>query len=195
MSQTNPKVDGFFRKPRQWQEEFKALREIARACALAEEIKWRWPCYTFQGKNIVLFHGFKHYCAILFFKGALLKDPRHVLIQQTENVQAGRQIRFTSAAAIRKMQSVLKAYIREAVAVEKAGIKLPKKDTSDFAIPEEFQIQLDEMPELKTAFHALTPGRQRGYLLYFSSAKQSKTREGRVEKCMQRIFEGRGLDD
>ena len=164
-------------------------------CGLTEELKWGKPCYTFQKSNIVLIHGFKEYCALLFFKGALLKDAKGILIQQTENVQAARQIRFTNVREIVEMEPILKAYIHEAIEVEKAGLKVKLKKTTEFKIPEEFQNKLDEIPALKTAFAALTPGRQRAYLLYFSGAKQSKTRESRVEKCMPQILKGKGLDD
>jgi uncharacterized protein YdeI (YjbR/CyaY-like superfamily) len=192
---TNPKVDWFFSKAKQWQDEFEKLRTIVLDCGLSEDLRWGKPCYTFQNANIVLIHGFKEYCALLFFKGALLKDPRGILIQQTENVQAARQIRFTSVREIVEMVPILKAYIREAIEVEKAGLKVNYKKTSDFKVPEEFQTKLNEIPALKTAFDGLTPGRQRGYLFYFSAAKQSKTREARVEKCMPRILKGKGLDD
>jgi uncharacterized protein YdeI (YjbR/CyaY-like superfamily) len=158
-------------------------------------VKWHWPCYTFQKHNVVLIHGFKEYCALLFFKGALLKDAKGLLIQQTKNVQSARQIRFTNVREIVEMAATLKAYIREAIKVEQAGLKVTLKKTADFAVPEEFQKKLDELPALKTAFGALTPGRQRAYLFYFSGAKQSKTRESRVEKCRQRILDGKGLDD
>ena len=191
----NPKVDVFLRKAEQWKEEFETLRTIVLSCGLTEEFKWMHPCYTFQNSNVVLIHGFKEYCALLFMKGALLKDARGVLIQQTENVQAGRQIRFTNVREIVRMKAVLKAYIREAIAVEKSGLKVKLKKTSEFNMPEEFRRKMDEMPALKTAFEALTPGRQRGYLLYFSAAKQSQTREARIEKCMDRIFDGKGLND
>ena len=162
-------------------------------CGLTEELKWGWPCYTFQKSNIVLIHGFKEYCALLFFKGALLKDPKGILIQQTENVQAARQIRFSNVREIVKMKPILKAYICEAK--EKAALKVNYKKTSEFRVPEEFQNKLDEIPALKTAFNALTPGRQRAYIFYFSAPKQSKTRESRVEKCMQQILKGKGLND
>jgi uncharacterized protein YdeI (YjbR/CyaY-like superfamily) len=195
MNPTNPKVDWFFNKAGRWQEEYGKLRAIALGCGLTEELKWGCPCYTFEKKNIVLIHGFKEYCALLLFKGALLKDPEGILIQQTENVQSARQIRFTSARQIIKMKPVLKAYIGEAIQVEKAGLKVNYKKTSDFKIPTEFQNKLAEMPALKTAFRALTPGRQRAYIFYFSQPKQSKTRESRVEKSMQRILNGKGLDD
>lgn len=191
----NPKVDFFFNQAGKWQEEFKKLRTIILGCGLAEELKWGHPCYTFQDSNIVLIHGFKEYCAMLFMKGALLKDAKGILIQQTENVQAARQIRFTDVREIVEMESVLKAYIKEAIEVEKAGLKVSLKKTSEFEVPEEFQKKLQEAPALKTAFEALTPGRQRGYLLYFAAAKQSKTRETRIEKCMDQIFDGKGLND
>jgi uncharacterized protein YdeI (YjbR/CyaY-like superfamily) len=192
---TNPKVDAVLSRATKWQEEFEALRTIVLDCGLTEELKWYQPCYTLQGKNIVLIHGFKEYCALLFFKGVLLRDPKHILIRQTENVQAGRQIRFTNLREIVKMKPVLKSYIQEAIEVEKSGAKVNLKKTSEYKAPQEFQKKLDEMPALKTAFAALTPGRQRGYLYYFSQPKQSKTREARVEKCMQQIFSGKGLDD
>lgn len=191
----NPKVDSFLGKTKNWQNEFEKLREIALASNLTEELKWGQPCYTLENANIVLIHGFKEYCAFLFFKGALLKDPKNILVQQTENVQAARQIRFTSVQQIEKMKSTLKAYIREAIEVEKSGLSVEFKKTDEFAVPEEFQRQLDETPGLKDAFEALTPGRQRGYLLHFSSAKQSKTREARIEKCIPMIFDGLGLND
>src|SRR5262245_3841153 len=195
MNQKNPRVDFFFNKAKTWQEEFEKLRTIALDCGLTEELKWGCPCYTFQKSNIVLIHGFKEYCALLFFKGALLKDARSLLIQQTENVQAARQIRFTSLREIAKLKTVLRAYIKEATEIEKAGLKVNLKPTSEFKVPEEFQAKLAEMPALKTAFKSLTPGRQRAYLLYFSAAKQPKTREARVEKYMQRILNRKGLDD
>ena len=191
----NPKVDGYLRKAKKWQEEFEKLRMIILDCGLTEELKWGHPCYTFQKSNIVLIHGFKEYCALLFFKGALLNDPNGILIQQTENVQAARQIRFTNVREIVEMEPILKAYIHEAIEVEKAGLKVNFKKNPEFIIPEEFQNKLDEIPALKTAFDALTPGRQRGYILYFSAAKQSKTRESRIEKWMQQILNGKGLDD
>ena len=194
-SRMNPKVDFFFSKAKKWQEEFQKLRMIILDCGLTEELKWGCPCYTFQQRNIVLIHGFKEYCALLFFKGALLKDAKGILIQQTANVQAARQIRFTNAREITKMEPILKAYIKEAIEVEKAGLKVNYKKTTEFKIPDEFQNKLDEIPALKTAFDALTPGRQRGYLFYFSQPKQSKTRASRVEKCMQQILNGKGLND
>ncbi len=191
----DPKVDFFFTKATKWQEEFEKLRTIALDCGLNEELKWGCPCYTFGKSNIVLIHGFKEYCALLLFKGALLKDPKGILIQQTENVQAARQIRFTNAKEITKLTPTLKAYIHEAIEVEKAGMKVPLKKTAAFAMPEEFQKKLNEDPALKKAFKALTPGRQRGYLLHFSAPKQSKTREARIEKCREQIFSGKGLND
>lgn len=194
-SRMNPKVDEFFSKAKQWQEEYEKLRMIILDCQLTEELKWRKPCYSFEGKNIVLIHGFKEYCALLFIKGALLKDPNSILIQQTENVQEGRQIRFTSLREIVELEPILKAYIYEAIEVEKAGLKVIKKKTSDFIIPEEFQKKLDKIPALKTAFEALTPGRQRAYIFHFSQPKQSKTREARVEKYIQQILDGKGLND
>lgn len=195
MSSSNPKVDEFIENAPKWQEEYKLLRSILQEFELTEELKWGVPCYTLQKSNIVLMHGFKEYCALLFVKGALLKDINGILIQQTENVQAGRQIRFTNAQEIIEMEPVLKAYIHEAIEVEKAGLKVTHKKTSEYNIPDEFQKKLDETPGLKTAFEALTPGRQRAYLLYFSAPKQSKTREARVEKFLPQILNGKGLDD
>ncbi len=191
----NPQVDEFLRKTKKWREEFSALREIILDCGLTEEYKWMHPCYTLEGKNIVLIHGFKEYCAILFFKGALLKDPRHILIQQTENVQAGRQIRFTTIAEIVKLAPIIKDYIKEAIALEKAGVQVLHKTTADFPVPAELQKKLKEMPALKTAFAALTPGRQRAYLFYFAQAKRSKTREERIAKYLPQILAGKGLND
>ena len=191
----NPKVDWFFNKATKWQKEYEKLRKLCLGCGLTEELKWGCPCYTFQNSNIVLIHGFKEYCALLFFKGALLNDSEGILIQQTKNVQSARQIRFTNLREIIKMERVLKAYIYEAIEVEKAGLEVSYKKTSEFAIPEEFQNRLDESPALKTAFDALTPGRQRGYLLYFSAGKKSKTRAARIEKCVHQILEGKGLND
>src|SRR5215469_3184339 len=195
MNEMNPKVDRFLNKTKKWRNEFEKLRMVCLDCGLTEELKWGKPCYTFQKSNIVLIHGFKEYCALLFFKGALLRDAKRILVQQTENVQAARQIRFTNVREIVKMEPVLKTYIKEAVEVEKAGLEVNYKKTSGFKIPAEFQNELDEMPALKTAFDALTPGRQRGYILYFSAPKQSKTRESRVEKCMRQILNGKGLND
>jgi uncharacterized protein YdeI (YjbR/CyaY-like superfamily) len=195
MNKMNPKVDAFLGRAKEWQEEFEKLRMIILDCGLTEELKWGVPCYTFEKRNIVLIHGFKEYCALLFFKGALLNDAKGILIQQTKNVQAARQIRFTNIREIIKMERILKTYIHEAIEVEKAGLKVNFKKTTDFTIPEEFQNKLDEIPPLKTAFDALTPGRQRAYIFYFSQPKQSKTRESRVEKCMQQILNGKGLND
>jgi uncharacterized protein YdeI (YjbR/CyaY-like superfamily) len=191
----NPKVDFYFNKTEKWQEEIKKLRMIVLDCGLTEELKWGTPCYTFQGKNIVLIHTFKEYCALLFFKGALLQDTNGVLIQQTERVQAARQIRFTTIQEIADLASVLKTYIYEAIEVEKAGLKVDLKETKEFTVPEEFQKKLTELPALKAAFEALTPGRQRAYLLHFSQPKQSKTRESRIEKYMPQILHGKGLND
>ncbi|QGQ45874.1 DUF1801 domain-containing protein [Metabacillus sediminilitoris] len=191
----NPKVDEFLSKATKWKEEYVKLRNIVLDCELSEEFKWMHPCYTFEKKNIVLIHGFKEYCALLFHKGALLKDAHGILIQQTENVQAARQIRFTNVQEIVEMESVLKAYIYEAIEVEKAGLEVNFKKDREFTIPEELKNKFDEIPALKTAFEALTPGRQRAYILHFSSPKQSKTRESRVEKCIQKILGGKGLND
>jgi uncharacterized protein YdeI (YjbR/CyaY-like superfamily) len=191
----NPEIDRSLRRTKKWQKEIQQLRRIVLDCGLAEELKWGWPCYTFEKSNIVLIHGFKEYCALLFFKGVLLKDAKEILIQQTENVQAARQIRFTNVREIVKMKPILKAYIKEAAEVAKAGLKVNYKKTSEFKIPEEFQNRLDQIPALKTAFDALTPGRQRAYLFYFSQPKQSKTRESRIEKCMEQILNGKGLND
>ncbi len=194
-SNTNPKVDFYFAKAQKWQKEIELLRTIVLHCGLTEELKWGCPCYTFQDRNIVLIHVFKEYCALLFMKGALLQDADGILIQQTENVQAARQIRFTSAQQIVEKEAVLKAYIYEAVEVERAGLTVALKKTAEFNMPQEFQQKLDEDDALKTAFEALTPGRQRAYLLYFSQPKQSKTREARIEKCRQPILNGKGLND
>lgn len=195
MNQANPKVDFFFDKAKRWPEEFRRLRNVCLGTGLTEELKWGCPCYTFAKKNVVLIHGFKDYCALLFFKGALLKDPAGVLIRQTETVQAARQIRFTSVREIARMKPLLKAYLREAMEVEKAGLKVPFKKTKEFPVPAEFQTELKKDAPLKKAFKALTPGRQRAYLLYFSGAKQAKTRAARVEKSKPRILAGKGLDD
>jgi uncharacterized protein YdeI (YjbR/CyaY-like superfamily) len=195
MNKPNPKVDFFFNKAKQWQREYEALRKICLDCGLTEELKWGCPCYTFEKRNVVLIHGFKEYCALLFFKGALLKDDKGILIQQTKNVQAARQIRFTSLREVVKMKPVLKAYIKEAVATDKAGLKVNFKKTTEFPIPPEFKSKLDENPALKSSFNALTPGRQRAYILYFSAPKQTKTRDSRVEKCVPQILNGKGLDD
>jgi uncharacterized protein YdeI (YjbR/CyaY-like superfamily) len=191
----NPKVDAFVATAKNWQNEFEKLRSIVLGCGLREELKWGKPCYMFQGKNVLIIHGFKEYCALLFCKGALLKDANGILIQQTENVQAARQIRFTNVRDIVDKARILKAYIQEAIEVEKSGLEVKYKKTSEFKIPEEFHNKLDESPRLKAAFDGLTPGRQRGYLLYFSAPKQSKTREARVEKCVRQILNGKGLND
>ena len=191
----NPKVDFYFNKASKWQAEYEQLRKIVLDCKLTEELKWGCPCYSFEGGNIVLIHGFKDYCALLFFKGTLLKDANKILIQQTENVQAARQIRFTNLKEIVKLKATLKAYINEAIAIEKSGLKVELKKTTEFKMPEEFAHVLNEMLDVKKAFEALTPGRQRAYLLHFSAPKQSKTREARIEKCMSKILKGKGLDD
>ncbi|MSO00940.1 hypothetical protein BHT95_17155 [Bacillus paralicheniformis] len=194
-SRTNPKVDEFLSKAEKWKEEFEKLRQIVLDCELNEDFKWKHPCYTFENKNIVLIHGFKEYCALLFHKGALLKDPNGILIQQTENVQAARQIRFTNVQEIAEMETILKAYINEAIEVEKAGLEVDFKKAAEYTIPEELQKKFAEIPALKTAFEELTPGRQRAYILYFSKPKQSKTRESRIEKYTKQILDGKGLND
>jgi len=194
-SEMNPKVDEFLNKAKKWKDEYEELRNIALGCELVEDFKWMHPCYTFEGNNVVLIHGFKEYCALLFPKGALLQDDHGILIQQTENVQAARQIRFTNVQEIVEKKTILKAYIQAAIEVEKAGLKVPLKKHTEYLIPEEFQQKLDEIPNLKTAFEALTPGRQRAYILHFSQPKQSKTRVSRVEKCMPQILNGKGLND
>jgi uncharacterized protein YdeI (YjbR/CyaY-like superfamily) len=191
----NPKVDEFIKKSEKWQDEFEKLRMIVLDCQLTEELKWGVPCYTFEKRNVVLMHGFKDYCALLFVKGALLNDAKGILITQTENVQAARQVRFTNVQEIVEMEIILKAYIDEAIEVERAGLKVNYKKATEFPIADEFQNKLDEFPDLNTAFYALTPGRQRAYLLYFSAPKQSKTRVARIEKCTQQIFDGKGLND
>ncbi|WP_336734268.1 YdeI/OmpD-associated family protein [Chryseobacterium sp. VD8] len=191
----NPKVDFFFNKAGQWQTEFEKLRTIALKTELKEDLKWGCPCYTYEGKNIFLIHGFKEYCALLFFKGALMKDAENILIQQTENVQAARQIRFTNLQQIIDLEHVLNDYIFEAVEIEESGVKVEMKKTNEFNIPEEFAQKLNENPELQKAFETLTPGRQRAYLLYFSSAKQPKTRISRIEKYIPEILNGKGLND
>ena len=192
----NPKVvDRFLDRAKKWNQEMKLLREICLDCGLTEEFKWMHPCYTFQGKNVVLIHDFKEYCALLFHKGVLLKDSNNILIQQTKNVQSARQIRFTSLQEIIDLKPTIKAYIFEAIEVEKAGLEVPMKKTSEFKMPDEFKVALDKDPDLKAAFQGLTPGRQRGYLLYFSQAKQSTTRTSRVEKYRPKILLGKGLND
>lgn len=191
----NPKVDIYLNKAKKWQGEMEKLRMIILDCHLIEELKWGKPCYTFQKSNIVIIQGFKEYCALMFFKGALLNDPNRILVKPGEDTQAGRQIRFTNIREIVEMETILKAYIVEAIEVEKAGLKVDFKKSTELIIPEEFQAKLDENPALKTAFVALTPGRQRAYVMYFSTPKQSKTRESRVEKCMPDILNGKGLND
>lgn len=191
----NPEVEFYFTKAKKWQKELEKLRMIVLACGLTEELKWGAPCYTFQKRNIVLIHVFKEYCALLFFKGALLKDAHGILIQQTKNVQAARQIRFTNVQETDRMKTLLKAYIYEAIEVEKAGLKVDFKEKTELVFPEEFQNKAGKNPALKAAFDALTPGRQRAYILYFSAPKQSKTREARIEKCKQQILKGKGLND
>jgi uncharacterized protein YdeI (YjbR/CyaY-like superfamily) len=194
-STPNPDVDWYFTKATQWADEFKKLRQIALGTGLAEELKWGHPCYTLGGKNVVLMHGFKEYCALLFAKGALLKDEHSILVQQTKNVQSARQVRFTGVAQVKKLERVLKSYITEATEVERAGRKVKHKDTAEFAMPDEFAAALKKSPALKKAFLALTPGRQRGYLLHFAGAEQSVTRQARIEKNRTRILDGLGLDD
>lgn len=191
----NPDVDFYFEKEKKWQAEIEQVRKIVLDCPLTEELKWGCPCYTFQDSNVVLIHSFKEYCALLFFKGALLVDPADILIQQTENVQSARQIRFTDVSQIIEQVATLKAYIYEAIEVEKAGLKVVLKKIDAYKIPEEFQVQLNTNPELKTAFNALTPGRQRAYLIHFAQPKQTKTREARIEKCLPQILAGKGLTD
>ncbi|MFJ7666853.1 YdeI family protein [Lysinibacillus sp. NPDC097195] len=195
IKKTNPKVDDFIRKAKTWQEEYVALRNIVLDCGLTEDYKWMHPCYTVDNKNVVLIHGFKKYCALLFHKGALLKDSKGILIQQTENVQAARQIRFTNVQEIMAMESDLKAYIQQAIEIEKAGLVVALKTHEDYEMPEELQAKFDELPALKIAFEALTPGRQRAYIFYFSQAKQAKTRVSRIEKYTQHILDGKGLND
>ncbi|MFT3747655.1 MAG: YdeI/OmpD-associated family protein [Agriterribacter sp.] len=191
----NPKVDFYFEDNERWQKEIKLMRTIALDCGLEEVLKWGCPCYQYNGANIVLIHVFKEYCAFLFFKGALIKDEKGILIQQTQNVQSARQVRFTDVKEIEKQKKALKAYIYQAIEIEKAGLKVKLKKTSDYKIPEEFQTQLNKKATLKKAFESLTPGRQRAYLFYFSQAKQSKTRSERVQKYIPKILEGKGLDD
>jgi uncharacterized protein YdeI (YjbR/CyaY-like superfamily) len=194
-SRTNPKVDGYFKRAKKWREEMEKLREIVLDCDLNEELKWGKPCYTREETNIVLIMGFKEHCILLLCKGALLRDTHGILFRPTENTQAARQIRFTNLRDIVKMEKVLKSYLREAIAAEKAGLKVEFKKSKELVIPEELQKKLDEIPALRTAFSALTPGRQRAYVLYFSGAKQSKTRESRVEKYLPQILAGKGMDD
>jgi uncharacterized protein YdeI (YjbR/CyaY-like superfamily) len=191
----NPKVNWFFDKPTKWQEAYQELRDLALSFDLTEELKWGCPCYTLGKSNIMLIHGFKDYCALLFMQGALLEDAENILVQQTENVQSARQIRFANVEEILKSKSTIKSYIKEAIGLDKAGLKVELKKTTEYNMPIEFQNVLDDMPKLKTAFETLTPGRQRGYLLYFSAAKQSKTRIERIEKYVSKILDGKGLDD
>ncbi len=191
----NPKVDAFLKRQDKWRAAFEELRAIFLESGLTEELKWGQPCYALDGKNVALIHGFKDYCAILFHKGALLKDPKGVLVQQTKNVQSARQIRFTSAQEITKLEKTIKAYVREAIRIERAGLKVPLKKTEDFELPEEFESKLAKNAKLKTAFAKLTPGRQRAYIFHFSQPKLSKTRTARVEKNVPRILAGLGLDD
>lgn len=195
MNKTNPKVDAVLRRATKWREEFEALRAIVLECPLTEELKWYQPCYTFQGKNIVLIHGFKEYCALLFFKGALLGDAENLLIQQTENVQSARQMRFTSLKEITSKQRLIKEYVYEAIEVEKAGLKVALKKEEEYKVPEEFQKRLQKNSSLKKAFQSLTPGRQRAYLLHFSQAKQSTTREARIDKWIPAIMKGKGMNE
>lgn len=195
MSTKNPRVEFFIEKSTAWQQEYNALREVLLDCGLTEELKWGVPCYTYKSINVVLIHGFKEYCALLFHKGALLKDSDGILVQQTKNVQAARQIRFTNLQQILDLEAVLKRYVYEAIEAEKAGLKVEMKETSAFTMPEEFEKALQKHPALKNAFNALTPGRQRGYLLHFAAPKQSKTRESRIEKCTPQILKGKGLND
>lgn len=195
MNKKNPKVDAFLERPAVWQKEMQKLRAIVLDCHLEEELKWGVPCYTLEGSNIVLIHAFKEYCALLFMKGALLKDPHGILIQQTRNVQSARQIRFTSTKEITQAKIILKAYIEEAIALQKAGVKIEFKGVEEFDVPEEFQKKLKKSPALKRAFEALTPGRRKAYLLHFSAAKQSQTRTAKIEKCLPQIMEGKGLKD
>lgn len=194
-SKMNPKIDEFLTKAKKWKEEYETLRKIVLDCELTEDFKWMNPCYTFEKKNIVLMHGFKEYCALLFPKGSLLQDSHGILIQQTENVQGARQIRFTNVQEIAEKEAILKAYIDEAIEVEKAGLKVKAKKPEELIIPDELQHKFDEIPALKDAFTTLTPGRQRAYILHFSAAKQSKTRESRIEKCIPNILNGKGLND
>ncbi|MBY0479616.1 MAG: YdeI/OmpD-associated family protein [Chitinophagaceae bacterium] len=191
----NPKVDWYFSKNERWEKEINKLRTIILDCGLTEELKWGCPCYTHQKNNLVLIHVFKEYCAVLFFKGALLSDANGILVQQTKNVQSARQLRFTGLQEIIKKENIIKAYIYEAIEVEKAGLKVTLKKTAEYTIPDEFQLKLQKKPALKKAFEALTPGRQKAYLFHFSQPKLSATRKARVEKYMQQILNGKGLKD
>ncbi|NTW96353.1 MAG: hypothetical protein HGB31_07050 [Erysipelotrichaceae bacterium] len=192
---TNPKVDSFLKRSAPWEKEFTNLREIILETEMTEELKWGQPCYTINDANVVLMHGFKSYCALLFIKGSLLKDPQKILIQQTENVQAGRQIRFTSLQDVLDHQEDIRAYLKEAIEVEKAGLEVPFKKVSEFSMPEELEAKFYELPDFKAAFYALTPGRQRAYLLYFSGSKQPSTRNNRIEKYVEQIMDGKGIND
>lgn len=191
----NPKVEWFFDKPGKWQECYLALRDILANCGLTEELKWGCPCYVHEESNVVLIHGFKEYCALLFMKGALMSDPNGILVQQTPNRQSARQLRFSDLGAIMTSTSVIDDYLKEAIEIEKAGLKVPKKNTAEYEMPKEFQTVLTDRPELKRAFYALKPGRQRGYLLFFSGAKQAKTRMDRINKYIPKILDNKGLDD
>lgn len=191
----NPRVDFYFIKAKKWQAELNLLRSIVLECAVTEELKWGCPCYTYESTNVVLIHAFKDYCALLFMKGALFKDSKGILVQQTANVQSARQMRFTNSHEITKLRTTIKAFIKEAIEVEKKGLKVPLKETADYSIPDEFQQYIDKMPKLKTAFNSLTPGRQRGYLLYFSAPKQTTTKVARIEKSIPDILKGKGLND
>jgi uncharacterized protein YdeI (YjbR/CyaY-like superfamily) len=195
MKKTSPKVDAYLSKLDRWQDETRELRRIILDCQLTEELKWRQPCYTLRKSNVVIIQGFKDYCAAMFFKGALLRDSEGILVKPGTHTQAGRQMRFASVQEVLENEATLRAYIKEAIEVEEAGLEVELKGTSEYEIPDEFQAKLDEIPALKTAFEALTPGRQRAYILYFAGAKQAKTRESRVAKHMQRILEGKGLND
>jgi uncharacterized protein YdeI (YjbR/CyaY-like superfamily) len=191
----NPSVNWFFDKKTIWQDAYQELRELVLSVNLTEELKWGCPCYTYNKNNVVLIHGFKDYCALLFMKGVAMDDPKNLLVQQTENVQSARQLRFANIGEIKKLKATVKLYLKNAIEVEKSGVKVELKKTAEYKIPEEFQLALNEMAELKTAFDKLTPGRQKGYLLYFSSAQQSKTRNDRVEKYIPKILSGKGLED
>ncbi|HEY8341552.1 MAG TPA: YdeI family protein [Calditerricola sp.] len=192
---TDPRVDAFLDRPSRWRDEFVTLRKILLDCPLAETVKWGWPCYTYEGKNVVLMHGFKDYCALLFFKGALLRDPHGLLVRQTERVRSARQIRFTSANQIAAMEQLLKAYVQEAIEIERVGLKVDLAQDAELPVPDELRRKFEETPALKAAFDALTPGRRRAYLFYFTEPKQSRTRAARIERCIPRILEGKGLRD
>ena len=195
MANKNPKVDAYLAKAKKWRKEFEKLRTVLLGCDLTEELKWGKPCYMFEKSNVAILQGFKDTCALMFFKGALLKDTKGILERPGENSQAARRIPFTSVEQIARLESVLRAYIKEAIKAEKAGLEVKLKNIAEHEVPEEFQNKLKQNAALKSAFRALTPGRQRAYLMYFSSAKQSKTRESRMEKCMPKILQGKGLND